>query len=1425
MASRPFVAVSLSSGRLVPAAAGLFALLVFLALSASPAFAERARVFEGAFGCAAGAEGCTVPDPYPLHAQPWSVAVNDTTGDVYVADGLNHRVEEFTAKGEFVLMFGQEVNRTKVLDGFPSEAGVCTEEEVRLGAECQDGVASPAPGAFESIENNGLGGPTPSGIMFVAVDNSSGESAGDVYVADYVEGAVEHQTSARNRVSKFDSSGHLVSTWGEAGEILRGGAKSPFGEIMGIAVDASGDLWVGGFEKKTTFEFDQEAKLKTEWPTPVATLPSGVAVDSQDDVYFAATLKVSEVTSAGVVVGRISEELHEQNLAAGGAAVDSLTSELYLLNQPAGGAVQLQRYLPGCRPLSNPEGPACIAAESFTSPHLTQEFDEAHGLAVNPFESNTVYVSSRARGEVQFYSVVTVPAVHSLGPSAVSAGLATLNGTVNPSGESVKECFFEYGETTAYGHRAQCEGEVPADSRDHAVHAKIEVEPGKTYHYRLVAFNANDEQEPEQSADVALGPPLLSGESSVEVGSRTATVQALVDPQSVDTRVRVEYGTSTEYGKMTGELDVGAGAVAQAVPVAAEGLSPSTTYHYRFVAENALGEGAAAVVGPDRVFSTQGAGAFRLPDGRSWELVSGRDRHGAAIEPLAGSYAAGDEIQASAAGGAISYLTNNPLEGVAGFPEFAQVLSTRGPSGWVSHDLSVPHSGTLATGSAVTAGREYRYFSEDLSKAGVQPQGPFEPCTSALGAAQPCVSPETSEQTALVQDLDTGVFTPLVTGCPSLAEEEEGHACPAAVAEHADVPAGTVFGQVSVENQSGLSACPPEPYCGPFFEDATPDFSHVVVDSPVSLSEEPGATKGLYEWSAGSLRFVGEGSLGAGGNQDSTDDRHAISDDGSRVFFTQTGTHDLFMRDMVSGELLEVDAPEAECLHKGQCAPGGGEFQFASANGERVFFTDGARLTQGAGTSDLYECRILDTAGKLSCDLRDLTPPNGGESAGTPPAAQGIAVGASEDGSYVYFVANGVQGDGSHHGAAPGNCHVEEASAPGQHCNLYVSHEGTTKLIAVLSGMDAPDWGAINQQYGATARVSPSGQWLAFMSNRSLTGYDNRDASSGEPDEEVYLYDAATEHLTCASCEPTGARPDGVKYGTLNEPGEGPFLEGDSLVGSFKVWYSTAWLAANIPSWTFQSYHNAVYQSRYLSDEGRLFFNTLDGLVPKDTNSQQDVYEYEPEGVGPAAARCEPSAASGSEVYKPQHEYKTEEGQSGTEGAGCVALISSGTSGEESAFMDASETGGDVFFITSAHLVPGSIENGTSLYDAHECTTSSPCPTETEAPPSCTTAEGCRAAPEPQPSIYGPPSSATFKGPGNPTPGSALQGETGKPPPPPAKGKTAAQIGAEKLKRALKACKEDKSKTKRSKCEKAAHKAYAAKASAKKSQATSRRGG
>lgn len=415
---------------------------------------------------------------------------------------------------------------------------------------------------------------------------------------------------------------------------------------------------------------------------------------------------------------------------------------------------------------------------------------------------------------------------------------------------------------------------------------------------------------------------------------------------------------------------------------------------------------------------------------------------------------------------------------------------------------------------------------------------------------------------------------------------------------------------------------------------------------------------------------------------------------------------------------------------------------------------------------------MIETAGKLECKLSDLTPLNSSNESAD---VQGAVLGASEDGSYVYFAAVGALAPGAEHES----CNTNAAAAL---CNLYVWHDGTTKLVAVLSSRDSPDWGEASSS--KVGRVSPNGEWLAFMSQRELTGYDNHDALSGKPDEEVYLYNANSGRLVCASCNPTGARPHGVEYGKggAHAPGEPPGLNG-GLAGGDRVWEASTWLAANIPGWTKYSGGSALYQSRYLSDSGRLFFNSSDALVPQDVNNGEDVYEYEPPGV--------PQGST--------HQCTTESTTFSERSGGCVALISSGTSGEESAFLDASETGGDVFFLTTSQLSPLDTDTSVDIYDAQECTSESPCaPVAAVQPPPCETGDSCKAAPTPQPSIFGEPSSATFSGVGN----------VAAPPAVGVKAKAKPLTRAQKLAGALKVCRRDRKRAKRQACEKAAKKRY-----------------
>src|SRR6185369_10893799 len=154
--------------------------------------------------------------------------------------------------------------------------------------------------------------------------------------------------------------------------------------------------------------------------------------------------------------------------------------------------------------------------------------------------------------------------------------------------------------------------------------------------------------------------------------------------------------------------------------------------------------------------------------------------------------------------------------------------------------------------------------------------------------------------------------------------------------------------------------------------------------------------------------------------------------------------------------------------------------------------------------------------------------------------------------------------------------------------NLYLWQQGQgVRFIATLSTKDQTDWGetpgtpngiAVN----LSAVGSPGGRYLAFMSQRSLTGYDNRDETSGEPAQEVFRYDAFTDRLGCVSCNPAGTRPHAavlpaIPSKTLSNPG--------GLWGGQRV-------AAALPEATSTSVFGiSLYRPRAVLNNGRVFFN------------------------------------------------------------------------------------------------------------------------------------------------------------------------------------------------------------------------------------------
>ncbi len=192
------------------------------------------------------------------------------------------------------------------------------------------------------------------------------------------------------------------------------------------------------------------------------------------------------------------------------------------------------------------------------------------------------------------------PTVSGTSAGSVTAGGATVSGTVNPNGGATTYRV-EYGPTVAYGSQT---APVSAGSGVSAVAVGVPLAgltSSTTYHARLVATNGGGTTNgPDLTFTTGDLPPTVSGTSFGSVTSSGATISAGVNPNRVATTYRVEYGTTTGYGSQTTPVSAGSGSSAVAVSVPLTGLTSSTTYHARLVAVSAGG----TTNGPDLTFTT-----------------------------------------------------------------------------------------------------------------------------------------------------------------------------------------------------------------------------------------------------------------------------------------------------------------------------------------------------------------------------------------------------------------------------------------------------------------------------------------------------------------------------------------------------------------------------------------------------------------------------------------------------------------------------------------------------------------------------------------------------------------------------------------------------------------------------------------------------
>lgn len=591
---------------------------------------------------------------------PVAVAVHQATGDVYIADRGNHRVQRFDAEGGFLSKFGSfgtdggqfnlpvgvavdqspggslyvsEINNRRVqklggmgafalmwgwgVDDGTSVFQVCTVATT----PCATGIAGAENGQF--------------GASFqgrTAVDPVSD----DVWVAD----------PANRRVQRFTSAGVFVTKEGVAGT---GSGEFGTNSPVDVAVDSQGDLYALDPGNNRVQKRDATTGTWSDFGGAEVTgrTATAIAVDPATDHLFVARnngasteKEIAELTSAGALV-----DVHGQG--------DGLVLELGATNQ---------------------------------------------GLAVNS-ATEQIYLSYRLQQRVYVLDVPPPPPTVTIEPvTVVTATGATFRGTVNPNGAPTTYDF-EYSSDGGATWTSAGGGSAGSGTIDVSVNKVVDgLLPGTEYRGRLLATNSSGTATSSEEIFTTVAIPPTISRMGASPATTTATIRGRINPNNATTTYRFEYGTDQSYGNVVPVRDIGSGIATVKVSEDVTGLQPGTTYHFKLVAEN----GAGVTESPDKTFTTLPAVPAQ-PPARAYEMVSPVDKgnvdlvHGAAGK-------------ASTSGNGFAFWTRGGFPGALS-SSLNMYLASRGSTAWSTKSLSPK----ISEGNS-----SFAIFDDDLSRALMQ---------------------------------------------------------------------------------------------------------------------------------------------------------------------------------------------------------------------------------------------------------------------------------------------------------------------------------------------------------------------------------------------------------------------------------------------------------------------------------------------------------------------------------------------------------------------------------------------------------------------------------------------------------------------------------------------------------------------------------
>jgi len=211
---------------------------------------------------------------------PYGIAA-DGSGNIWVADTYNGRLQEFTGDGKFLQAIGTDALSSPGGVAIDASGNVWSTDTFtnRLCEFTNTGTLLRTFGAAGSADGQLH---YPAGI--------AADSLGNVWVAD----------SLNNRTQEFTAGGTFIREFGSLGS-----ADGQFLDPRGVAVDAAGNVWVadGRIQRFTSQGAFVEAFAREDHSSFF-----GIALDSSGYIWATSGSRVSELTSSGALVLELGSE-------------------------------------------------------------------------------------------------------------------------------------------------------------------------------------------------------------------------------------------------------------------------------------------------------------------------------------------------------------------------------------------------------------------------------------------------------------------------------------------------------------------------------------------------------------------------------------------------------------------------------------------------------------------------------------------------------------------------------------------------------------------------------------------------------------------------------------------------------------------------------------------------------------------------------------------------------------------------------------------------------------------------------------------------------------------------------------------------------------------------------------------------------------